>query len=39
MHTVRETETNSAGLYVIPAILPGTYRLVVRASGFQTPRG
>jgi len=35
-HAVRETETNSAGLYVIPAILPGTYRLVVSVKGFQT---
>ena len=32
----RQTETNSAGLYVIPAILPGTYRLVVAAKGFET---
>lgn len=32
----RHTVSNSAGAYVIPAILPGSYRLVVRAQGFQT---
>jgi carboxypeptidase family protein len=32
----RETVTDSTGAYVIPAILPGTYQLVVRASSFQT---
>ena len=32
--TARQTTTNTAGLYVIPAVPPGTYRLVVKASGF-----
>lgn len=32
--TVRQTTTDTAGMYVIPAITPGTYRLVVKASGF-----
>src|SRR5437868_3075173 len=31
----RPTVTDTAGQYVIPAITPGTYELVVRASGFQ----
>jgi hypothetical protein len=31
----RETVTDATGAYVIPAILPGTYKLVVKASGFQ----
>jgi hypothetical protein len=32
--TERQTTTDTAGMYVIPAITPGTYRLVVKASGF-----
>src|SRR5450432_838636 len=32
----RETVTNAGGQYVIPAIPPGTYRLIVKASGFQS---
>ena len=32
----RETVTNTGGQYVIPAIPPGTYRLVVKANGFQS---
>lgn len=35
-HLSRQTVANSTGAYVIPAILPGTYRLVVAAKGFQT---
>ncbi|MGH9328226.1 MAG: carboxypeptidase regulatory-like domain-containing protein [Terriglobia bacterium] len=31
----RATVTNTSGQYVIPAIPPGTYRLVVKSSGFQ----
>ncbi len=31
----RETVTDSTGAYVISAILPGNYKLVVRASGMQ----
>jgi Carboxypeptidase regulatory-like domain/TonB dependent receptor len=31
----RRTVTDSAGAYVIPAILPGSYRLAVRAEGFE----
>ena len=29
------TKTNGAGLYTFPAVRPGTYRLAVRAQGFQ----
>ena len=32
----RETVTNTGGQYVIPAIPPGTYRLVMKANGFQS---
>jgi hypothetical protein len=32
----RETVTNSLGLYVIPAILPGSYQVTVAAKGFRT---
>ena len=32
----RQTSTGLAGQYQIPAILPGTYNLVVDARGFQT---
>src|SRR5579875_2051416 len=32
----RDTVTDSAGFYRIPAILPGTYRLTVSASGFAS---
>jgi hypothetical protein len=32
----RETSADAAGRYQIPAILPGTYQLVVTAAGFQT---
>jgi hypothetical protein len=31
----RQTQTNSEGAYVIPAILPGQYQLKVTAEGFQ----
>jgi hypothetical protein len=31
----RETVSNSAGQYVIPAIPPGRYKLAVKASGFR----
>ncbi|MGH9325796.1 MAG: TonB-dependent receptor domain-containing protein [Terriglobia bacterium] len=31
----RQTVTNSIGSYTIPAILPGTYRLIIAARGFQ----
>lgn len=31
----RPTVTNSSGAYVIPAVLPGSYQLYVKASGFQ----
>jgi hypothetical protein len=34
-HASRHTVTNSTGAYVFPAILPGTYRLVVTATGFE----
>src|SRR6185437_12491995 len=32
----RETVSDAAGLYVIPAIEPGVYQLTVTASGFST---
>ncbi|MGH9395476.1 MAG: carboxypeptidase regulatory-like domain-containing protein [Terriglobia bacterium] len=32
----RQTVTNSTGTYVIPSILPGTYRLSVKANGFES---
>src|SRR5262245_7108003 len=31
----RQTVTDAAGQYVIPAITPGAYELIVKASGFQ----
>ena len=31
----RQTVTDVAGQYVIPAITPGTYELIVKAGGFQ----
>ena len=34
-NAVREVQTNSAGLYVIPAIPPGTYTLKAQISGFR----
>ena len=34
-NAVREVVTNSAGLYVIPSILPGTYTLKAQISGFR----
>jgi hypothetical protein len=32
----RQTVTDSTGAYVIPALLPGSYQLTVKASGFET---
>ena len=32
----RQTVTDSSGQYVISAILPGSYQLVVKAGGFET---
>ncbi len=34
-NAVREVVTNSAGLYVIPSIQPGTYTLKAQISGFR----
>src|SRR4029450_7175420 len=34
-NAVREVQTNSAGLYVIPAIPPGIYTLKAHISGFR----
>ena len=34
-NAVREVVTNSAGLYVIPSILPGTYTLKAQNAGFR----
>jgi hypothetical protein len=35
-HSRRQTASDNTGAYVIPAINPGTYQLVVKASGFAT---
>src|ERR1700733_8298841 len=32
---VKETATNSAGLYYVPNLIPGTYSIDVSATGFQ----
>src|SRR5215469_14789341 len=32
----RNTKSNESGFYSLPALRPGTYRLMVRAIGFQT---
>src|SRR5271168_4397616 len=32
----RNTKSNESGFYSLPVLRPGTYRLMVRASGFQT---
>jgi outer membrane receptor protein involved in Fe transport len=34
-HAVREVTVNEAGLYDIPNLLPGSYRVEVKASGFE----
>jgi hypothetical protein len=34
-HAVRQVTVNEAGLYDVPNLLPGTYRVEVRASGFE----
>ena len=36
MWLVKRSPTNSTGAYVIPSILPGTYRLSVKANGFES---
>lgn len=36
MGTTRSTVSDSAGNYALPALQPGTYRLVVSAAGMQT---
>ncbi|MGH9722388.1 MAG: carboxypeptidase regulatory-like domain-containing protein, partial [Bryobacteraceae bacterium] len=38
-NVARETVTNSAGLYVFPSVLPGTYRVKVEFPGLQTFEG
>jgi carboxypeptidase family protein/TonB-dependent receptor-like protein len=35
-HASRQTITDATGRYVIPALNPGAYQLVVRAGGFET---
>jgi hypothetical protein len=32
----RRTKTNESGFYSVPYLAPGTYRIIVQASGFQT---
>ena len=32
----RTTQTDPAGLYLVPGLLPGHYRIEIRISGFQT---
>jgi hypothetical protein len=32
----RRTETNSEGIYSIPGLLPGVYKLTARCQGFKT---
>src|SRR3954471_17389658 len=32
----RDTVTNSVGVYTVPDVPPGTYKVTVSASGFQT---
>src|ERR1700730_10004225 len=31
-----KTKTNGSGLYVVPYLIPGTYRVFVQALGFET---
>lgn len=33
---VRDTTTNSAGIYTVPDVLPGTYTITITMAGFQT---
>ena len=37
-HVTRTTKTNGEGLYQFPLIPPGTYKLTVTQTGFQTAR-
>lgn len=32
----RKTKTNDSGFYVVPYLVPGTYRIFVQAAGFET---
>ncbi len=34
-HAVREVKVNEAGLYDLPNLVPGSYRVEVKASGFE----
>jgi hypothetical protein len=38
-NTARSTETNEAGIYVFPGVIPGPYRLVVDMTGMQRFEG
>jgi hypothetical protein len=33
--TVSNVSTNQVGIYVLPSVLPGTYRLIARSEGFK----
>ena len=35
-NTVLRTETNEAGLYVFPSVIPGEYNLTVMFAGMET---
>ena len=35
----RETQSNAAGLYVFPGVIPGPYRIVAQYPGLQTFEG
>ena len=35
MGTKREMQTNDRGLYTVPYLIPGTYQIVVEATGFK----
>jgi hypothetical protein len=38
-NVVRETQTNEAGIYTFPGVIPGTYRIVAEATGMAKFEG
>lgn len=32
----RQTKTNGSGFYSVPSLSPGTYRILIRCTGFET---